>query len=152
MKFSEARQGRVFVLRLEDGEIVHKIIEQFALDQNIEAASLLIVGGADDGSSLVVGPKKDRGLHLEPMTFQLKNAHEIAGVGTLFRDEEGVPLLHMHMACGRAGKTITGCIRGGVKVWHVMEVIIHELLGTPARRAVEEPLGLKLLRPQGGER
>jgi predicted DNA-binding protein with PD1-like motif len=147
MKFSEARQGRVFVLRMEDGEIVHKIIEQFALDQNIEAASLLIVGGADDGSSLVVGPKKDRDFHLEPMTFQLKNAHEIAGVGTLFRDEAGVPLLHMHMACGRADKTVTGCIRSGVRVWHVMEVIIHELVGTTAKRAVEEPLGLKLLQP-----
>jgi hypothetical protein len=28
-----------------------------------------------------------------------------------------------------------------------MEVIIHELVGATAKRAVEEPLGLKLLRP-----
>ncbi len=147
MKFSEARQGRVFVLRLEDGEIVHEIIEQFAIDQNIAAASLLIIGGADDGSRLVVGPRIDRGLPLEPMKFVLENVHEIAGVGTLFRDEEGTPLLHMHMACGRAGKSVTGCIRDGVKVWHIMEVIIHELVGATATRAVEAPLGLKLLRP-----
>jgi len=32
-------------------------------------------------------------------------------------------------------------------VWRVMEVILHELAGTTARRVVEEPLGLKLLRP-----
>jgi predicted DNA-binding protein with PD1-like motif len=147
MKFSEARMGRIFVLRLEDGEIVHKTIEQFAADQNIAAASVLIVGGADDGSALVVGPRKDRGLPVEAMHFQLENVHEIAGVGTLFQDEEGAPLLHLHMACGRAGTTVTGCIRDGVKVWHVMEVIIHELAGSTARRAVEEPLGLKLLRP-----
>jgi predicted DNA-binding protein with PD1-like motif len=147
MKFSEARQGRVFVLRLEDGEIVHEIIERFAVDQKIEAASLLIIGGADDGSTLVVGPREDRGFPLEAMQFQLVNAHEIVGAGTLFRDEEGTPLLHMHLACGRAGTTVTGCIREGVKVWHVMEVIIHELVGTTARRAVEEPLGLRLLRP-----
>jgi predicted DNA-binding protein with PD1-like motif len=147
MKFSEARQGRVFVLRLEDGEIVHESIEQFAVDQNIEAASLILVGGADKGSNLVVGPKEDRGVPLEPMTFQLEHAHEVAGTGTLFRDEEGTPLLHMHIACGRDGKTVTGCIRDGVKVWHVMEVIIHELAGSTARRAVEAPLGLKLLRP-----
>jgi predicted DNA-binding protein with PD1-like motif len=147
MKFSEARQGRIFVLRLEDGEIVHEIIEQFAIDQNIAAASLLIVGGADDGSRLVVGPRKDRGLPLEPMKFVLENVHEVTGVGTLFRDEEGTPLLHMHMACGRAGKSVIGCIRDGVKVWHIMEVIIHELVGATAKRAVEEPLGLKLLRP-----
>lgn len=139
--------GRIFVLRLEDGEVVHSTVEQFAVDQNITAASVLIVGGADDGSTLVVGPRKDRGLPVEAMKFQLENVHEIAGVGTLFQDEKGAPLLHLHMACGRGGTTVTGCIRDGVKVWHVMEVIIHELAGSTARRAVEEPLGLKLLRP-----
>lgn len=147
MKFSEAQQGRVFILRLEDGEIVHQVIEQFALDQNVHAASLIILGGADDGSRLVVGPKEDRGLPLQPMESQLVNAHEVAGTGTLFRDEQGIPLLHMHMACGRNGSTTTGCIRAGVKVWQVMEVIIHELVGTTAKRHLEEPLGLKLLHP-----
>lgn len=147
MRYSEARPGRVFVLRLEDGDVVHETIERFAVEQRIEAASLIVVGGADDGSRLVVGPREDRGLPLEAMKTQLAHAHEVAGVGTLFRDEEGVPLLHMHMACGRAGQTITGCIRDGVKVWHVMEVIIHELVGSTARRVVEAPLGLKLLRP-----
>lgn len=147
MKYSEARPGRVFVLRLEDGDVVHAVIEQFAIDQQIEAASLIIVGGADDSSRLVVGPREDRGLPLEPMQHVLAHAHEIAGVGTIFRDEAGVPLLHMHMACGRGGTTVTGCIRGGVKVWRVMEVILHELAGTTARRVMEEPLGLKLLQP-----
>lgn len=147
MKYSEARLGRVFVLRLEDGEIVHEIIEKFAQDHGIQAASLVIVGGADDGSRLVVGPAEDRGLPLNPMKLALESAHEITGTGTLFRDEEGVPLLHMHMACGRKAETITGCIREGVKVWHIMEVIIHELLDTTAKRVVEEPLGLKLLQP-----
>lgn len=147
MKYSEARQGRVFILRLEDGEIVHEVIEQFALDHGIRAASLMIVGGADDGSQLVVGPEKDRGLPLNPMKLVLENAHEITGTGTLFLDEQGQPLLHMHMACGRKDETITGCIREGVKVWHIMEVIIFELLDTAAKRVVEAPLGLKLLRP-----
>lgn len=147
MKFSEARQGRIFILRLEDGEIVHEIIEQFAKSQNIRAASLIIVGGADDGSSLVVGPREDRGLPLDPMKHTLQNAHEVAGTGTLFPDESGVPLLHLHMACGREDQTVTGCIREGVKVWHVMEVILFELLDSPAVRAEEAPLGLKLLRP-----
>jgi len=147
MQFSEARPGRVFVLRLEDGEIVHEVIERFAVEQRIEAAALIVVGGADDGSRLVVGPREDRGLPLEPMQCTLHHAHEVAGVGTLFRDQAGVPLVHMHMACGREGATVTGCIRVGVKVWHIMEVIIHELVGTAAKRVVEEPLGLKLLRP-----
>jgi predicted DNA-binding protein with PD1-like motif len=147
MKFSQARQGRVFILRLEDGEIVHEVIEKFATDQKIKAASLTIIGGADDGSTLVVGPESDRGLPLSPMELALEHAHEVVGTGTLFPDDEGRPLLHMHMACGRKEKTTTGCIRSGVKVWHVMEVIIFELLGTEAKRLAEEPFGLKLLQP-----
>ena len=147
MRYSEARQGRVFVLRLEDGEIVHEVIEQFALDHDIRAASLVIVGGADDGSRLVVGPAEDRGLPLDPMITALEHVHEVSGTGTLFLDDDGQPILHMHMACGREKQTITGCIRQGVKVWHVMEVIIFEILDTTARRLHEEPLGLKLLSP-----
>lgn len=146
MRYSEARQGRVFVLRLEDGEIVHEVIEEFARDHKIRAASLVVVGGADDASCLVVGPEEDRAAVLTPMTHTLKNAHEVCGVGTLFWDEDQ-PLVHMHMACGRAEETITGCIRVGVKVWHVMEVIIHEIVETKAMRVKEEPLGLKLLCP-----
>jgi predicted DNA-binding protein with PD1-like motif len=147
MRYAEARPGRIFILRLEDGDIVHETIERFALEQNITAASLIVVGGADDGSRLVVGPREDRGLPLEPMHYALEHAHEVAGVGTLFRDEAGVPLVHMHMACGRAGATVTGCIRSGVRVWHVMEVILQELTDITARRATEAPLGLKLLQP-----
>lgn len=147
MKYSVATPGRVFVLRLEDGEIVHEVIEQFAIDQQIDAASLIILGGADVGSSLIVGPKEGRTMPVEPMKTTLTDVHEIAGTGTLFRDEDGTPLLHMHMACGREGKTTTGCIREGVKVWQVMEVVIHEIVGTRAKRVLEEPIGFKLLQP-----
>jgi predicted DNA-binding protein with PD1-like motif len=147
MKYTQAHQGRVFILRLEDGEIVHETIEKFAAEQNISAATLLILGGADDGSRLVVGPREDRGLPLEPMELVLENAHEVAGTGTLFPDESGTPLLHMHMACGRKSETTTGCIRAGVKVWHVMEAVIFELLDSTAKRVIEQPLGIKLLQP-----
>ena len=43
MKFSEARQGRVFVIRLEDGEIIHETIERFAGEQGIKAAALILL-------------------------------------------------------------------------------------------------------------
>ncbi len=147
MKYSQARQGRTFILRLEDGDIVHEVIEQFAVDQGIKAAALIIIGGADDGSRLVVGPEEDRALPLNPMKRALTNAHEVTGTGTIFEDEDGTPLLHMHMACGRNGETTTGCIREGVKVWHVMEVVLYELVETTAKRVAEAPLGLKLLQP-----
>ncbi len=147
MRYSEARQGRIFILRLEDGEIVHEVIEQFAGEKQVDAASLIILGGADDSSRLVVGPEEDRVLPLTPMIRELTRAHEVVGVGTIFCDESGAPILHMHMSCGRWDMTTTGCIRAGVKVWRVMEVVIYELVETSASRKVEQPLNIPLLQP-----
>lgn len=147
MKFSQARQGRIFVLRLEDGEIVHEVIERFAEEQSIRAAALIAVGGADAGSRLVVGPEEGRSLPIVPLEFLLENVHEVAGTGTLFPDDEGHPQVHMHFALGRMNQTITGCIRKGVKVWQILEVIVFELLDTSAHREPEPLLGFKLLKP-----
>lgn len=147
MIFSQATQGRVFILRLEDGDIVHETIEKFAQEQGIRAAALIIVGGADKGSCLITGPKHGRAETIEPMAQILNEAHEISGTGTLFPDEEGQPLLHMHMACGRNADTITGCIRDGVKVWHIMEVILFELVNSTAKRVPQPPMGWKFLQP-----
>ena len=145
MKYTQAEQGRVFILRLEDGEIVHETIENFAREQSITAASLIVIGGAGEGSKLVVGPEDGQTLPITPMTATLDETHEIAGTGTLFPDEDGHPTLHVHMACGRNGKTTTGCIRAGVKVWKVMEVVIFELTGVSATRNFSSELGFRTL-------
>jgi predicted DNA-binding protein with PD1-like motif len=118
MKYSEAKPGRIFVIRLEDGDIVHEAIESFAKEHAIKAATLLILGGADKGSRLVVGP-----------------------------DDEGNPVLHMHMACGRDDDTVTGCVRTGVKVWHIMEAVLFELVDNTGVRRFDKITGFKLLQP-----
>ncbi|MBN2426878.1 MAG: DNA-binding protein [Deltaproteobacteria bacterium] len=147
MKYSKAQLGRVFVIRLENGEIVHEEIERFAQDQGIEAATLIAVGGGDAGSRLIVGPENEDARPLNPMEHILTGVHEIAGTGTLFPDEEGRPILHMHMACGRNANTVTGCIRSGVKVWHILEIILFELTGSLSKRVLEKETGFKLLDP-----
>jgi predicted DNA-binding protein with PD1-like motif len=147
MKYAEAGAGRIFVIRLEDGDIVHEVIEKFARELDIKAAALIVLGGADLDSKLVVGPEKGRAKPLHPMEHILEDVHEVAGTGTLFPDDQGNPILHMHMACGRKSSTVTGCIRTGVKVWHVMEVILFELIDTTGRRLVDPETGFKLLIP-----
>ncbi|MBI2906136.1 MAG: DNA-binding protein [Chloroflexi bacterium] len=147
MKYSEAKQGRVFVIRLEDGDVVHEVIEEFARQRSIRAGALIVVGGADMGSKLVVGPKDGRAPQITPMEHILDNVYEVAGTGTLFPNESGKPVLHMHVACGRKSSTIAGCVRRGVKVWQVMEVILYELTDTTAVRAFEPATGFELLRP-----
>ncbi len=147
MKYSEASQGRIFVIRLEDGDIVHESIETFAAEKSISSAALTIIGGADKQSRLVVGPEDGRAEKVVPMTHMLANVHEVAGTGTIFPDKDGKPVLHMHMACGRNNDTVTGCVRTGVQVWHVMEVVLFELIGSSAKRLYDEATGFELLSP-----
>lgn len=147
MRYSEAAQGRTFIIRLEDGEIFHEQIERFAKEKGIARAFLNVVGGADRGSRLVVGPEESRAFPVNPMVHELYDAHEIVGTGTLFPDDEGNPVVHLHMACGREESTVTGCVRSGVKVWHVMEVILVELLNSTASRLPDKATGFKLLIP-----
>jgi predicted DNA-binding protein with PD1-like motif len=147
MKYSEAKQGRIFVIRLEDGDIIHEEIEQFAREKSIKAGTLIILGGADEGSTLVVGPEDGRKDPIVPMEHILDNVNEIAGVGTIFPDENGNLTLHMHIACGRNSSTVTGCVRRGVKTWHILEVILFELVDTTSLRAFDSTTGFDLLQP-----
>ncbi len=146
MKYTEAGLGRIFILRLEDGETVHEEIEKFSREHSIGVASVNIIGGADKDSRLITGPARGREYPISPMEHILKDVHESAGVGTIFPDENGEPILHLHMACGRESSTVTGCIRSGVKVWQVMEVILIELTGCSSVRAYDPETGVKLLK------
>ena len=147
MKYSQAEAGRVFVVRLENGDIVHESIEGLAKAEGISAASVVILGGADAGSKMVVGPRERSTMPPDPMTTVLDNAHEVCGTGTIFPDESGAPVLHLHLACGRNTTTVTGCVRLGVRVWHVMEAVVYELTSCQAVRRKDKTTGFALLEP-----
>ena len=143
MRVSEGRVGRVFVVRLDDGDRLPGALEELAKEKEISAASVILLGGLRSGE-VVVGPRTEA-LPPEPMTAELEGLHEIAGVGTLFCNEKGEPRLHLHAAMGRDGRTIVGCTREGVEVWLVAEAIITEIVGSTAHRVKEH--GLELLEP-----
>jgi len=150
MKVAAAKRGRTFVIRLYDGEIVHQCIERFAAAEGIRAATLRVVGGVGAGTRLVVGPADGRASPITPMEHRLDEPHEATGVGTLFPDEEGRPVVRMHMACGRGMTTVTGCIRRGVVVWKVLEVVLDELLETRGVRVFDPASGFAMLDPDPG--
>ena len=149
MKYSEARQGRTFVLRLEHGETVHEQIEAFAREQSIKAGVVVLLGGAASGSTLIAGTEGEQRVPLVPKRHVLEGVHDAMGMGTIFPDEAGNPVLHMHMGCGRGGASVTGCIREGVKVWLVMEAVVMEIMQTEATRVLDGTTGLNLLQPRG---
>jgi predicted DNA-binding protein with PD1-like motif len=145
MKASEGRPGRVFVLRLEDGDIIPQCIEHFAQEKGIKFGQVVLNGGIGSGQ-VVVGPRDSDAMPPDPMVLPLDGAHEVAGVGIIAPDETGSPVLHIHAALGRSGQTITGCLRNGVRTWLVGEAIINEITGVKMVRARDPESGFVLLR------
>ncbi len=146
MKAGEGQIGRVFVIRLEDGDVVPQCIERFAKEKGVSVGQAVLVGGIG-GGDVVVGPRRSEERPPEPMLLPVDGAHEVVGVGVLAPGEDGKPSLHIHAALGRAGQTMTGCLRHGVTTWLVGEVILYEILGAKLVRIKDEQSGFELLEP-----
>jgi len=150
MTYSEGSLGRVFVLRLEHGDCMPRTLEEFAKEKQVASGIAIMVGGIDDGSGVVVGPRDGNALPVDPVLQHLVGAHEVAAVGVLVPDETGAPMVHMHAALGRAGHTVTGCIRPGVRTWRTAEVVLIEMVGIDAARLPDAETGFKMLQCFGG--
>jgi predicted DNA-binding protein with PD1-like motif len=148
MKACEGQVGRVFVMRLEDGDVIPECIERFAKDNGVSVGQVILVGGIGDGK-VVVGPQSSDEMPPQPMLLPVDGAHEVLAVGVLAPDENGKPILHIHGALGRSGQTMTGCLRPGVATWLVVEAILYEILGTKTTRVWDEESNFTLLEPEG---
>jgi len=144
MKACEGQLGRIFVIRLEDNDVIPTCIESFAEEKKISVGYVLMVGGVRKGQ-VVVGPRYSDEMPPEPMLVTLDGAHEVVGVGIIAPNEKGKPVLHIHAALGRSGKTTTGCLQPVVNTWIVGEVIICEIVGTNAARVLDKNTGFELL-------
>lgn len=145
MKYSEAEIGRIFVIRLEDGDRLPETLESFAEEKKISGGMCILVGGVSSGGRVVTGPKDEDERPVNPIIRQLAGVHEIVGAGTIFPDESGHPRLHMHASVGREKETTTGCIRPGIEIWKVGEVILLEIVNSTGCRKKDEEMGFELL-------
>jgi predicted DNA-binding protein with PD1-like motif len=153
MRSAEMKDGRVFVLRLEEGESLHGTIESFCAAEGIRYATVTAVGGAGPGSRYVCGPEMPLGDTIDPITRTSDGYCELTGTGNVFPDEDGNPILHMHGSLGRDGSSSTGCFRAGIVAWLVMEVVIRELVGEgPVRKNSDPRIDSKLLEIEHGNR
>ena len=125
MKACEGQTGRVFVIRLEDGDVVPDCLERFAGEKGISTGHVVLIGGIG-GGEVVVGPRDSDESPPEPMLLPVDGAHEVAGLGII-------------------APTITGCLRPGVTTWLVGEAIIYEITGTSAARLPDKESGFNLL-------
>jgi uncharacterized protein len=144
MKSTGGNIGRVFILRMEDGDIIPDCIEQFAEENSISVAQVFLIGGVG-GGQVVSGPRRSDQMPPEPMLLPVDGAHEICAIGLIAPDKRGKPMLHIHGSLGRAGHTLTGCLRPGVNTWVVGEAVIYEIKGADVKRLKDEQSGFTLL-------
>ena len=146
MRSAELTDGRVFVLRLDEGEVLHEAVESFCIGNGIRNATVIAVGGVAAGSRYVSGPEYPIEGSIRPIICTVDAPSELTGTGTVFPDESGTPIMHMHGSIGREGVSHTGCFRAGMVVWLTMEVVIREMVGTgPVRKRSDGRIDAKLL-------
>ncbi len=147
MLYSEGKPGRVFVIRLEDGDLLPDCLEEFAADQKIKVGLIHLVGGLREGR-LVVGPESGDLESVTPLYKEIDGQpKETLSLGIIIPDQNGRPRAHLHGALGRKNETLVGCLRPGIKTWLMGEVIIQEITGTASERVLDKKNQLSFLKP-----
>ena len=144
MKAAEGKIGRLFVIRLEDGDMLPVTLEKFAEKNGIKNGFVLLIGGIGSGQ-IVVGPRYSDEMPPDPVLLPIDGAHEVVAVGILAPGEDGRIVLHIHGSLGRSGQAKTGCLRPGVSTWLVGEAIMYEIMGVNVRRIKDKESGFELL-------
>lgn len=144
MQVTEGSIGRVFILRLEDGEELKPSLERFAAEHGIQVGYVSFIGGVCSGT-IVTGPQAEQARPIQPQRREIGNMHEAAAIGLLAPGEDGNPTLHLHGALGRDSDIVNGCLREGVRTWVTGEVVLYEVLGAECQRVLDKDTGLTLL-------
>jgi uncharacterized protein len=142
MKYQTGEVGRVIVARFDDGDAVIDNIIGIAKKEEIRSGVFYLIGGMKN-AKIVVGPEKDE-LPPIPVWREMKESHEIAGIGTIFWHEEE-PKIHFHGAYGKHDNVRVGCLREIADTFIVLECIILEIKGIDAVRKLDPLSGMVLL-------
>ncbi|MFY9801031.1 MAG: PPC domain-containing DNA-binding protein [Methanoregula sp.] len=135
MQYTEGQLGRVFVVRIDNGEDMLVSLRQFIDDKAIRAGSILFLGALMNGR-MVTGPEEPV-IPPVPHFVMFEGGWEVFGVGTIYPGEGG-PHIHYHASVGRSGHALTGCIREKAITYLIIEAVILEFTGLTARREFDK--------------
>jgi predicted DNA-binding protein with PD1-like motif len=142
MKYQIGKTGRVVIAKFVDKEEILKNISDVAKKENIRNAIFYLIGGIRE-CKVVVGPDKDE-IPPTPVWRDLKESHEVLGIGTIFWEED-IPKVHFHGAFGKRDMVKVGCMREISETFLVLEAVIIEVEGINASRKFDSSSGLSLL-------
>ena len=141
MQYSEGQVGRVFVVRIDDGEDFLVSMRRFIADKGIQSGSVLFLGALMNGR-MVTGPEEPV-IPPTPHFVMFEGGWEVFGVGTIYPGEGG-PHIHYHASVGRAGHALTGCLREKATTYLIIEAVIIEFTGLFGRREFDERTQMNL--------
>ena len=135
MQYTEGQLGRVFVVRIDNGEDMLISLHKFIDDKDIQAGSILFLGALMNGR-MVTGPEEPV-IPPVPHFVMFEGGWEVFGIGTIYPGEGG-PHIHYHASVGRSGHALTGCIREKAITYLIIEAVILEFTGLSARREFDK--------------
>ena len=141
MQYTEGQLGRVFVVRIDDGEDMLVSLRQFVLDKDIQAGSITFLGALMNGR-MVTGPEEPV-IPPVPHFVMFEGGWEVFGIGTIYPGEGG-PHIRYHASVGRSGHALTGCLREKATTYLIIEAVIMEFTGLKARRELDTKTQLHL--------
>ncbi|MFA5269465.1 MAG: PPC domain-containing DNA-binding protein [Methanoregula sp.] len=141
MQYTEGQIGRVFVVRIDDGEDMLLSLRQFIIDKNVQAGSIHFLGALMNGR-MVTGPEEPV-IPPVPHFIMFEGGWEIFGVGTIYPGDGG-PHIHYHASVGRSGHALTGCLREKAITYLIVEAVIMEFTGLSARREFDKKMQINL--------
>jgi predicted DNA-binding protein with PD1-like motif len=141
MQYTEGQIGRVFVVRIDDGEDMLESLRTFIAGKEIRAGSITFLGALMSGR-MVTGPEEPV-IPPVPHFVMFEGGWEVFGIGTIYPGEGG-PHIHFHASVGRSGHALTGCLREQATTYLIVEAIIHEFVGLTARREFDEKMQIHL--------
>ncbi len=138
MEYSKGNIGRVFTVRLDQGDDILSELEGLAVKEDIRSAMFMMLGAVKE-ANLVVGPKTND-VPPDPQWEHFSDAHELIGAGNIFM-EDGRSRIHLHTSAGRGDSVHTGCLRERSEVFMVVEVFIMEICNMNASRIFDPERG-----------
>jgi uncharacterized protein len=142
MQYSEGNIGRIFVLRIDDGEDLIESVIEFVRKKDLKFVMGLFIGALRDGKA-VTGPE----LPIIPPVQHFEtyeSAWEVFGMVTVYPSSDG-PRPHIHSALGRGREALVGCLREKASVYLVNEAVLFEFVGLNAIRELDKRSGFYLL-------
>lgn len=142
MEYVQATLGRVYFIKLEDGEDIFDQLKCLIKTENIRAGYVNLLG-ATTKSKVVLGPHK-REYPPNPFWWEFDDARELFAFG-IFAWEDDEPKLHLHSGIGHNSESRVGCIRGMSEVYITVEAVLQEVVNPDIKRKLDSRYNASLI-------